>query len=862
MGLLHEVFRGLQVDELIEIRLINKKVKPHAVRQHFVTSVEEAEEIALKAESPFEAYYGVSPRKERSGAKSAVSRVTTLWADVDSDDKPKKLAYIRATEGTVLPPSAVVDSGGGYHVYWFLDKSVTIEIAEGLMKLIQADLGTDAVHSADHILRVPGTLNYKFDKPPEVNLQTLRPELRYSARDLRATLIIPRSLKDLILSGDTSEFSGDRSRRDWHVVGGLLAAGVSKTTITEVIFAERRCGGKAQESSGTYLQRTIDKAEQQIAEAEKPPVKPVGNGLPEVRKPPPFREKHGALWLPSRSGGYVQVSTFLLKCTRVLINPDTGIDTLVCDVTTETNTWKDIPIPKTAFGGIRDLLKSLPLAGWQWIGSDRQVRLLLPYLVSKWKDSGGALATATHVLGRHGGKWVAPEQVLAQDGVVDPNESDIVWLPTGREVPKLRYTFPDEGDYRELLRQIVDILPRVNRPGAIWPVLWWYLATPFKTKLADIGVRFPTLNLFGTRGSGKTATILRIMQPLLGIYDARSYDCSTTSFVLLSLLSSTNAIPIAFSDFRRQALTRERYAVLQRYILLAYDVGYDARGRPDQTTVAYPLSAPFSLDGEDPLFDPACKERAIIVNLHPDTVLEGSPAYNAFQELTNVPLGDFAGRYIQYTLGFPVREHYGRSLKLCTEIIEETIPDRNRRNTAVLLLGHSALQHFLGKWGVELKLDNEMLRHILVDPLLESIDIETGRTSLYVDEFVEDCINAIAMAGSTTYPPRFIYKYDSVLHEVYLHLTTAYNWWAQERQRSGQPVLVKRAIKQQLKERDIRRGGEGGQYVVGSRTERIKGSSVWVTIISLAAAAEAGLDVPESLQPEFAVHFKEKKADE
>ena len=78
------------------------------------------------------------------------------------------------------PPSAVVKSGGGLHIYWISDRPLTPQewspYAHGLKSLLlkhgvkcDAGLTTDDVR----LLRVPNTLNHKYDPPRLVELLPL-----------------------------------------------------------------------------------------------------------------------------------------------------------------------------------------------------------------------------------------------------------------------------------------------------------------------------------------------------------------------------------------------------------------------------------------------------------------------------------------------------------------------------------------------------------------------------------------------------------------------------------------------------------------------------------------------------------------
>lgn len=84
-------------------------------------------------------------------------------------------------EASLLPPpSALVFSGGGMHVYWISEKALTVQewrlYAEGLrQKAVEFGLKCDAGLTTDaaRVLRVPGTLNKKEAQPRPVKLAHL-----------------------------------------------------------------------------------------------------------------------------------------------------------------------------------------------------------------------------------------------------------------------------------------------------------------------------------------------------------------------------------------------------------------------------------------------------------------------------------------------------------------------------------------------------------------------------------------------------------------------------------------------------------------------------------------------------------------
>jgi Virulence-associated protein E-like domain len=153
----------------------------------------------------FDAWYCTSQQSEctqtRAGKPKAVrlhknaTWLKAIWVDVDvgnkidpATGKPETKHYDTAAEAWAavsawrkkagLPePSAVINSGGGLHVYWISTDPLSPfdwrPYAEGLKALLlnegvkcDAGLTTDDVR----ILRVPGTFNHKYDPPRPVVL--------------------------------------------------------------------------------------------------------------------------------------------------------------------------------------------------------------------------------------------------------------------------------------------------------------------------------------------------------------------------------------------------------------------------------------------------------------------------------------------------------------------------------------------------------------------------------------------------------------------------------------------------------------------------------------------------------------------
>jgi hypothetical protein len=118
--------------------------------------------------------------------KRYVAALNCLYGEFDVKTYGSKDAIYQHIAGAPWPaPSVVVDSGGGVHAYWLLrepwllDIDDTRQAAEVVQRVwVQQVIGADpTVHDLVRILRVPGTLNFKYDPPPPVQFVTCNLEL-------------------------------------------------------------------------------------------------------------------------------------------------------------------------------------------------------------------------------------------------------------------------------------------------------------------------------------------------------------------------------------------------------------------------------------------------------------------------------------------------------------------------------------------------------------------------------------------------------------------------------------------------------------------------------------------------------------
>jgi hypothetical protein len=187
----------------MEIRLLPSKRQvwgrdPEEIARTVDTGVSEKQHV----------YFGVLSREGQAGTKEAIKEAHCLWTDIDFKDlaggkyvldaqgKSKENPNWSETEahleadGIVATfdhaPSLRIMSGGGYHLYWYLEQTTTdirrVEaVLKGLAKRLKAD---PSVAESARVLRVPDTMNWKYTPPRRVEIEDFTAET-YSLDDFK-----------------------------------------------------------------------------------------------------------------------------------------------------------------------------------------------------------------------------------------------------------------------------------------------------------------------------------------------------------------------------------------------------------------------------------------------------------------------------------------------------------------------------------------------------------------------------------------------------------------------------------------------------------------------------------------------------
>ena len=482
--LLETLFKDMRSDEQIYVW------RKTPSERHLFDSVSQVLEYAQSVCDDSDVYFGVGFRKR--GSYDEVTRLPAAVADVD-DKKGQYTQDELANHIAAFPvkPSFLISSGHGFHVYWLYPQPVAPEQGQEASRGFVSVVGSDAVHDPERILRIPGTKNHKDPTDVRDVVQLLaEPSRQYAASDIVAMAKLKDKMYQTIASGALGTFSS-RSERDWVIIRSLLAAGVSEQGIRQ-IASQRPCGDRWREDSFRLLDLDLKNAQSSVGEA--------------VRR---FSEMNDC-WFYEGAKGAHQVSTFVYEPHRLLYSLEGGEDVFLGTVRANDRTWNDVMFPRSAFSSQRNLLKGLTSMNWQWFGSDYETKQLLPFLMGRLLELDGSEAKATYVIGRHENYWVTKDLTVSATGTFTPSTAPYLYVDRSGHrssslstVPDMCFSFLPEDEYRTLVKKISVLLPLINIPEVIMPVIGWFGAVSLKPLLREVGVRFPLLNVFGTMGSGK-----------------------------------------------------------------------------------------------------------------------------------------------------------------------------------------------------------------------------------------------------------------------------------------------------------------------------------------------------------------------
>lgn len=287
-----------------------------------------------------------------------------------------------------------------------------------------------------------------------------------------------------------------------------------------------------------------------------------------------------------------------------------------------------VNVPPTVFNDRRKFRENV-LIGWSatFDGKQEDLNAIKQFIAHQDAPE----RNGTKRIGIHGDEFVTPDGALRVDGW--SSDPDTVYTDEASQLNPLWQLTPDDGadfddsDVAEMLR----LLPQTRDSERFVPVLGWFYAAAMKPYIMDWEGEFNVLNVLGDTGSGKTTT-LETLWRMFGM-EGELLAADTTPFTMLTAISSTNAVPVIFDEYKPADMREYTVDNLKKYIRLSTRGGIESKGSANMETDNYRLTAPICLSGEQPLQGPAEERRSILTTFTRDVISGATQETRAFQQL-------------------------------------------------------------------------------------------------------------------------------------------------------------------------------------------------------------------------------------
>ena len=324
--------------------------------------------------------------------------------------------------------------------------------------------------------------------------------------------------------------------------------------------------------------------------------------------------------------------------------------------------------------------------GHTWLGSDEAVAMLENHLKvqSQWVHR----IKGVHDAGLHGAHFVWPGGIIGDD--------DLKWVPGpvegfGAHDFHLRSAPMDRKHAERTLNMLVNI----NAPHSIHPILAWLAAAPLRSQV----VQFPILNIAGSRGTGKTATIETIIPTWSGFDRYLGLGTAPTRFGMSSLVAGGNAFPVALDEYRPSGAKSGDDTLMYANDIIRATYNCQVRetgGYPGEPMrkIKLPMSSPLIVAGESTLDEPSLRERAILVRLQKEGLRP--EVMSQFEALPQT--GTFAHSWLRWLMNPDPTTQRGAAALTASKAGPESLPERPRYNLGILVQGWDLIHQFIEEY--------------------------------------------------------------------------------------------------------------------------------------------------------------------
>jgi transcriptional regulator with XRE-family HTH domain len=402
--------------------------------------------------------------------------------------------------------------------------------------------------------------------------------------------------------------------------------------------------------------------------------------------------------------------------------------------------------------------------------------------------------------------WVAKDINIAKEGF--KKTPFVLYCPyTGEMELENAISFRDCDD--ATFKQQCDLakeLVNLNETNVILPILGWFFAVPFKRHFLNHPDyrHFPHLNIWGTRGSGKSG-MAKLLWRMFGYTASDLPSASQTRFALLRMFTSTNSYPICIDEYKPYDMKAGSPEAVRHFMRLSYDGMMDSRGRPDQTLVSYRVVAPVCLIGESPIDESALMERIIPAIPQPLAIdkeqNEGKQRRELFYQLNETNWEGFFVRYLRYCLSLDFKSALDDARGSVLYYLQDrpVASDRIFDNLVCCQFGMERFIEFLS-----LSLDNfdELMKSAIIN-IVDTLCGDGGARSKLAVETMLEQLSIMAETERLTHGVHYVVNQsDGGQDQIYLRLSAClaeFRRFVRETNFNGE-VLSDAAYQRQLRE--------------------------------------------------------------
>lgn len=172
-------------DDIFEVRV--KRHDESGAKQAWYVHKQKAHQFAhtlapIHEDNERHVWIGVGPRTKIGSSAPALLRA--LWVDLDSSVTTEADVERALDTSGLPPPTMIVNSGNGFHLYWKLAEPLQADKARPWTKGVHQALPTDSTHDPTRVMRVPGTANFKDpENPKRCSITEYNPERVYELEE-------------------------------------------------------------------------------------------------------------------------------------------------------------------------------------------------------------------------------------------------------------------------------------------------------------------------------------------------------------------------------------------------------------------------------------------------------------------------------------------------------------------------------------------------------------------------------------------------------------------------------------------------------------------------------------------------------